>query len=153
MIDCPRHGALLYGTHCIGCDCQHADLEPPAAFIPRRDAGTVHMGFDLASGPDKTVHIRVSDRYEFSMEDIERASASITREAEAHLRREAERRRRAMDEEILRAMAGKRWEHAGDARPRSSHWGGAPHRQPYEIITDPADRRGFDAKPIGGARP
>lgn len=44
-------------------------------------------------------------------------------------------------------LGRKRWHHAGDSRSR--HWGRAPYRQPIEIITDPADRRGFDAKRIG----
>lgn len=136
MIECPRHGRLLYGTKCTDCDCRLARFHD-GGVIPK---GTVHMGFDLASGPDKTATIRmqkVSDRYEFSMEDIERASASITREAEAHLRRETERRRRAMDEEILRAMYGRQ------------AWGPPPNRNAVEIITDPADRRGLDAKRVG----
>lgn len=153
MIKCGRSGAtLLYGTKCVGCDCHLARFHD-GGFV-RDDPGTVRvMGFDLASKPDQTVHIRVSDRYEFSVEDIERASASITRETEAHLRREAERRSRAMDAEILRTLHGQRWEPGMDARTRPSHaWGAPPRSHAVEIITDPADRRGLDAKPIGDAR-
>lgn len=142
MIKCGKTGAtLLYGTKCAGCDCQLARFHD-GGVIPK---GTVHMGFDLASGPDMTVHGRYGDRYEFRMEDIERASATMTREAEAHLRREAARRNRAMEEEFLRTY---------QRHSRTAWTMDDPGFRPgVEIITDPADRRGFDAKPIGGTRP
>jgi hypothetical protein len=150
VIKCGKTGAtLLYGTKCVGCDCQLARFAD-GGFV-RDEPGTVRvMGFDLASGPDKaaTVHARVGKDYSFVIDDIELMEVN-PRIAE-QIADIARRQREAIEDAIL---GRKRWEHAGDARPRSSHWGGAPHRQPYEIITDPADRRGFDAKPIGGTRP
>lgn len=158
MIRCPKHGPLLYGTRCVGCDCQHADLEPPAGFVP----GTVHMGFDLASGPDKSAHIRatkVAGKFQYSAEELEEmigdSVGRMAREQADFVRRYRER----VEEDILR---GYRWEHASDPRPRPAHWNcrctinprygdGEPfaYDPNVEIITDPADQRGVNAKRVG----
>lgn len=147
MIRCPKHGPLLYGTRCVGCDCQHADLEPPTAFVPRA-AGTVHMGFDLASGPDKTATVKVSrervgDSYEFTVEEIDLMGTVSRDHAEAMARHQ-----RRMDEAIWRAMNVPP-EHFNCRSTVHETWGAPPHRNGVEIITDPADRRGVNAKRVG----
>ena len=159
MMLCGKTGAvLLYGTKCAGCDCGGGrsldELErisprmtrEAKAHLDRHPPGTVHMGFDLASKPDKSASYRihrVGDEYSYFVDDIEfMEMPSGVAEQMAEF---ARRQREAMEDAIL---GHKRWQHAGDSRSR--HWGRAPYRQPIEIITDPADRRGFDAKRIGG---
>ncbi len=108
------------------------------------------MGFDVASKPDQTATIKVqpvSNRYEFSVEDIEAATdprlERLMRENEARLRRMREAA-------FERAM----W---GDVPPRHANcrsrmdprYGDGTAWTPpaQEIITDPNDRRGMDARP------
>lgn len=144
MIRCPKHGPLLYGTRCVGCDCQHADLEPPTAFIPRA-AGTVHMGFDLASGPDKTATYRierVGDEFRYTIDDIEFTEMPI---GTADMFAEFARKER---ERVWRAM-NMPPEHFNCRSTVHETWGAPPHRNGVEIITDPADQRGVNAKRVG----
>lgn len=151
MIDCPRHGRLLYGTKCTDCDCLLARFHD-GGVIPK---GAVHMGFDLASGPDKTATAkvrreRVGDSYEFTVEEIDLMGTVSREHAEAMARHQ-----RRVEEELARAIYGSGYANPFASRPDVTDppWGAPPRRNAVEIITDPADRRGFDAKLIGGARP
>jgi hypothetical protein len=116
-LTCPRFGALLYGAHCIGCDCP------------------------LASGPDQTAHIRaqrVGDRYEFRVEDVEFLQPDGDEIGRIF---EMMGRHRHRMEEVLGVREP--WRHTRRSYAR-------PQVEPAEIITDPADTRGLNAKPIGG---
>lgn len=149
MIRCGKTGAtLLYGTKCAHCDC-HLSRFADGGIIPQDTDAPRMMGFDTASEPDRSVAYRihlVDDELRYTFNDIEIDMLDLnTRQADQmtdFIKRH--------HEEIERAMYGKRWEHAADPRPRRDHWGPPPHRQAVEIITDPSDRRGFDAKRIGG---
>lgn len=144
MIECPRHGQLLYGTKCTDCDCRLARFHD-GGVIPK---GTVHMGFDLASGPDKTASVKVSrqrvgDSYEFTVEEIDLMGTISRDHAEAMARHQ-----RRMDEAIWRAMNVPP-EHFNCRSTVHETWGALPHRNGVEIITDPADQRGVNAKRVG----
>lgn len=61
---------------------------------------------------------------------------------------------RTWDRETADAFAYQgawRYHQRGDPRPRSGHWSGTYSRQPIEIITDPDDPRGLNAKRVGPA--
>ncbi|APZ81780.1 hypothetical protein vBEliSR6L_15 [Erythrobacter phage vB_EliS_R6L] len=140
MIRCGKTGAtILYGTKCAGCDCERADPLP---------AGRV-MGFDLASGPDHTATAtisrqRVGDSYEFRVEDIE-LFATTSRE-------QAERMagwQRKMDEAIWRSINVPPEHFNCRSRMDPRYGNGTAWTPPaQEIITDPNDRRGMDARPV-----
>jgi hypothetical protein len=84
---------------------------------------------------------------EWTVEELERVSPRFTAEAEAAIRRAAAERQRRMDDDIIGAMfSGNPY-----ARSAGGTWAGTATRQPVEIITDPNDRRGFDARPVRAA--
>lgn len=92
---------------------------------------------------------RVSFRgQEWTFEELELASPRFTAEAEAAIRREAMARQQRIDDDIMGAIFGGPNPYA---RSTGGTWTGTATRQPVEIITDPNDRRGFDARPAGAA--
>lgn len=180
MIKCGRTGAtLLYGTKCVGCDCG-IDAPEQSTFIRDALAGIgkpvgplpvgERIGFDVSSGPEKTASAtisrhRVSDRYEYRVEDIEAAThpdlERLIREGEAHMSEMRRRREAAFHRAMWGLGVDAPWGFEAPPRhtncrsrvdPRNAD-GTAWTPPAQEIITDPADRRGLDAKPIGGARP
>lgn len=117
---CPRHGRLLYGDSCVGCDCG-GPSRPPRPFLrPALDEIRIEH-IDLGS----------MGRFSEQMNEAIRAHAKTARER--------------LDEEILRTY---RWNPAMDERVRQGHaWGAPPNSNPIEVITDPNDLRGLDARP------
>ncbi|MBS67237.1 MAG: hypothetical protein Tp170SUR191951_29 [Prokaryotic dsDNA virus sp.] len=119
------------------------------------------MGFDLSSGPDHSAAatFRVKGG-EWTLEDLERISPHATRLSEEFMRREAEARARAQEEQIFRAMYGDARANPFRAGVSDPPWdwnparAGHPHAKTpaVEIISDPADRRGMDARQIGPGR-
>jgi hypothetical protein len=165
MITCPRHGVLLHGTQCVGCDCPNADAESRPAFVRNAIAGAKvpAMGFDLASRPDMTARVKaqkIGGTFHYSADELDEAlGPGLASHIERMAREQADFVRRYRDR-VARSMRvppehfncrSTIWESARDARPRSSHWGGAPHRKAVEIISDPADPRGMDARRVGPA--
>lgn len=186
MIRCGKTGAaILYGTKCVGCDCElapYADggvvsaegLERVSERLTRDYANVLSrqqaerlgkhdqarvFGFDTASKPDQTATIkvqRVSDRYEFSVEDIKAATdprlERLMRENEARLRR---MREAAFARAVWGDVVDPPW--GFEAPPRHANCrsrmdprngdGTAWTPPAQEIITDPNDRRGMDARP------
>lgn len=148
------HGVILHGTKCI--NCERGDI-PDTLTAHERAAGSRRFMFDTASGPDRTVtgtYQRVGDTMRFTVDDIE---------TDYSWRDEVERRTKAAHEKIneaLRRSAGGRdyytvppfvWPHSkGDPRPRDGHWG--PRSRAPEIITDPLDQRGVNARRVGPGR-
>lgn len=142
MTDCPRHGRLLYGTHCTDCDCGRA--------LP---IGRV-TGFDVSSGPDYSAVASarwIDERYEYRVEVIEALRPEINRvmEEQAEMIRRASR--------IFHHEWGT--DHRFDFHSRRCRicnlaerdWmnGGHPPCGAPELITDPQDPRGIDARRIG----
>lgn len=84
------------------------------------------------------------DGREWTLEELARCSPELTRQAEEAIRRAALERQRQRDEEMWRDLVGR-------ARPFVSDppWGAPPRRNAVEVITDPSDRRGFDARRVG----
>lgn len=159
MIDCPRHGVLLHGTQCVGCDCGRsrfatggfvsASAEAPRIFPDdRRWVRPERVsGFDPGNpGGDKTAYVRftVDPPYSFTVDDIELHDVDprITERLAEQMRRHRER----MDEAIFNDLFRNQWRHP------EAKWGAPPRQNAVEIITDPADRRGFDARPVGVPR-
>ncbi len=136
MIRCGKTGAvLLYGTKCVGCDCGRVDGK---AALDDAISRTI-FGVDLASGPDRTAtaRVRVHRDYGFTVEEIDFPNVTSKATAEAMARHQ-----RRVEEELVRAIYG-----SGYANPFARR----EARPGVEIITDPNDRRGFDARPIGAA--
>lgn len=137
MIRCGRNGAvLLYGTKCVGCDCQLAGFADGGT-IPRDAEAPRFFGVDLASGPDRTAtaRVRMHRDYGFTIEEIDFPNVTSKATAEAMARHQ-----RRVEEELARAIYG-----SGYANPFARR----DARPGVEIITDPNDRRGFDARRVG----
>lgn len=100
-----------------------------------------------------------TDGREWSLEELARCSPELTRQAEETIKRAAEIRQRQADEQVMRAVYGDsarpfaadppwdaqafRYADGRDPRVRD-HWRGTSTQ--VEVITDPNDRRGLDAK-------
>lgn len=149
MIRCGKTGAaLLYGTKCVGCDCQLAGLADGGVIPPGTEAPRI-MGFDLSSGPDRsaTAYVRVGKDYGFVVEEIDLFGTTSAEQAEAMARHQ-----RRMDDAIWRAMNVPP-EHFNCRSRMDPRYGDGTRWTPpaQEIITDPNDRRGFDARPVRAA--
>lgn len=145
-------------------------------FIPKSLHAT---GFDHGRpGGDKTAFVRgqrVGDTMRFTVDDlkseyvISKAAEDVRRAMNgdrAHMAAMEARMsaaNKSLRDELLREAAqgrgwggpydtNKRWEHSrGDARARWGHWPGSPYRNQVEIITDPLDQRGVNARRVGPA--
>lgn len=176
---CCAHGVILYGNRCV--QCERGDLPKPRSFIAdavrTAMAGKFHdggfipkslraTGFDTASGPDRTAtgtYQRVGDTMRFTVDDLKSEyvmSNDRAREAREAINGNDEQmakiKRRA--DEMLRRMYTPfitdppyHWEHRADPRPRDHHWGGPPRSRAVEVITDPLDQRGVNARRVGPA--
>lgn len=133
-------------------------------FVPRT------MGFDTASGPDYHVEVemtrrRAGEEFVYTVDDIKtsyearRAINGDEERLEAMQARMSAATRKIAEEIAERARrgegwggpydTGKRWEHSrGDPRARQTHWH-VPHPRAPEIITDPNDTRGVNARRVG----
>lgn len=149
---CCAHGVILYGANCVRCE--RGDF--PAAY-----------GVDLATGPDQVAYVkaRVGAGGAFTIEEVlngAEARAAINGD-DAKMKAMHERisaaTRKIAEEIAERARrgegwggpydTGKRWEHSrGDPRARQTHWH-VPHPRAPEIITDPNDTRGVNARRVG----
>lgn len=113
MIRCGRNGAtLLYGTKCVGCDCQLAGLA---------DGGTIPRGTEAPDLVDAMAHLFGSNPY---------------------ARRQERRGFDDLDDRLMREG----FYPSGGVYERVRR-----ERAAVEIITDPNDRRGFDARPVRAA--
>ena len=156
---CCSHGVILYGSKCLRCE--RGDIIDPNLrdfdTSQRFHSGGV-IGVDLASGPDRTAtgtYQRVGETMRFTVDDLKNEYVVSAKVAEAMARRAMNGDRARMDAMHERINEGlrKRWEHMrGDPRPRESHWGGPPRSRVPEIITDPLDQRGVNARRVGPGR-
>lgn len=153
---CCSHGLILYGSKCLRCE--RGDIIDPNL----TELGKHVSGFDTASGPDRTAtgrYQRVGDEMRFTVDDIkvdydwrdkvERRTREAINGNHARMREMAER----MEEALRRTM----WppEHFNC---RSTiidppwDWGGPPRAHAIEVITDPLDQRGVNARRVGPGR-
>lgn len=137
-------------------------------FVP----GTMRAtGFDTASGPDRTAFAfqranAGGKTYHFTVDDITtdyefRQAINGDEERLEAMQAAMSAATRKIAEEIAEAArrgegwggpydTSKRWQHSrGDPRTRDSHWGGPPRARVPEIITDPTDTRGVNARRVG----
>lgn len=157
------HGVILHGTKCI--NCERGDI-PDTLTAHERAAGSRRFMFDTASGPDRTAtgtYQRFGDTMRFTVDELKSEYVVSYKVAEAMARRAMNGDRARAEElherinEALRRSAGGRdyytvppfvWPHSkGDPRPRDGHWG--PRSRAPEIITDPLDQRGVNARRVG----
>lgn len=160
------HGLILYGTKCLRCE--RGDIIDPNL----TELGKHVSGFDTASGPDHHVEVtaRVNGDGSFTVDDI-KTSYEFRDDAINGNRERMEALHERINEALRRSAGGrdyyrmpdppwdfgKRWEHSGgDPRPRAhAHWHdwpGSPFRQQIEVITDPLDQRGVNARRVGPER-
>lgn len=133
------HGTILYGTSCVRCE---------RGEFPRAEV----MGFDMGSG-DETVFARVGMKNgHFTVEDILAHDDPAVRDY-VNGNKDRMRAKAKEFEDILREAARDSefvWRHATNSRARSNHYRPPPPR--VEIITDPLDQRGVNARRVGDRR-
>lgn len=149
-----KHGVWLYGTHCATCD---------------REASTVTIGGRTI--PIRSLEMKVGDtRYTVDIEELlsedQIAVAARMRDDMKHQR----------DQAAADVFVHGRWRHTMDTRPRPDHINPSGHRYDklslrcldcgvammasadgrspqcgIEIINDPTDNRGLDARTVGAS--
>lgn len=153
------HGVILHGTKCI--NCERGDI-PDTLTAHERAAGSRRFMFDTASGPDRTAtgtYQRVGDEMRFTVDDIkvdydwrekvERRTREAINGNHARMCEMADR----MEEALRRTM----WppEHFNCRSTVTDppwDWGGPPRSRAIEVITDPLDQRGVNARRVGPGR-
>lgn len=145
MIKCGKTGAtLLYGTKCVGCDCYRALRE-----AERLASHVEVVGFDVTSHADQVV--KIGRDYRYTIDDIElhEVDPRASERWDEQIRRHRERMEEALRASLFVSDPPWHFNCRSTVNPRWDDGEPFPYDPKVEVITDPADGRGFDARRVG----